>query len=84
MIQQLHAIYGMQQKSPRRQILLLYSKCQSSVFLLVNWTKANHVRVKKLGCFPRSSARGKQYVIDGEITEKIRAPSREYATFGRS
>ena len=71
-------------KLAKQQIALLYSKCQSSIFLLFDWTKAYHVRVKKLGCFPRNGARGKQYVIDLETNEKkSRAPSREDATFGR-
>jgi hypothetical protein len=34
------------------------------------WLRAYHVRVTKLGCLPRNSARGKQYVIDRRITKK--------------
>ncbi len=64
---------------------LLYINSQSRFFLVFHWSRAYHVRVTNLGCLPRNSARGRQYVIDQRITKKkSRAPSREDATFGHA
>ena len=49
---------------------LLYINSQSRFFLVFYWSRAYHVRVTKLGCLPRNSARGRQYVIDRQITKK--------------
>jgi hypothetical protein len=37
---------------------LLYSKCQSSIFLFADWSKPYHVLVHKTSCSLRALARG--------------------------
>ncbi len=51
-------------QSTRYEQSLLYINIQSHFFLVFYWWRAYHVRVTKLGCLPRNSARGRQYVID--------------------
>ncbi len=53
-----------------KQLILLYINSQSRFFLVFYWSRAYHVRVTKLGCLSRDSARGRQYVIDRRITKK--------------
>ena len=43
----------------RKQHILLYINSQSRIFLVFYWLRAYHVRVTKLGCLPRNSARGR-------------------------
>jgi hypothetical protein len=40
-------------------LVLLYTNSQSRIFLVFYWSRAYHVRVTKLGCLPRNSARGR-------------------------
>jgi hypothetical protein len=67
-----------------KHLILLYTNSKSRILLVFYWSRAYHVRVTKLDCLSRNSARGKQYVIDRRITKKSRAPSREDATFGHA
>ena len=44
-------------------IYLLYTNRQSSPFHVLYWWRAYHVRLTKLDCLPRISARGRQCII---------------------
>ena len=51
---------------------------------MFHWWRAYHVRLTKLDCLPRISARGRQCIIHRWINKKkSRAPSRGHATFGQ-